>query len=119
MKTKDLKKFIPINVDDLEVDPAVVTEHHFFNSNSTHDYRKESINFLNKNRISFHTTPNSSHTFATLFIQVKCPKCKKILKGGGGGGSTNRNHIDFHCKTCKLSVSITTPDDGYSVSYND
>jgi len=119
MEIKELHKLLPFNINTTEIDPARVVEHHFFNNNSTRDYREESIKFLNKNRISFNTTTNTVHTFPTQFVQVKCPTCKKVLKASGGGGSTNIHHIHFTCKPCKLTVSITTPDDGYSVNFDE
>ena len=85
----------------------------------TTDYRKDSINFAIKEKIDFDTTANSVYQFAKEFVKVKCPTCNQIVDGKGGGGTAKSHNIEFICKECKTKVVINTPEDGYSVYFNE
>jgi predicted RNA-binding Zn-ribbon protein involved in translation (DUF1610 family) len=119
MKIRDLKKILPsIRTDDIEVDTMEVIESHFFDLPSNEDYRKRAIDFVLKEKKSFNTTCNCVYKFAVAYVQVVCPKCGKYLVGSSGSGTTNRHSVGYRCEKCKVTVTITTPSDGYAVSFD-
>jgi len=119
MKIEDIEKILPIRVKDIEVDATSVIEHHFFERGSRHgDYRTESIDFMVKNKIAFHSTCNSAYQAIGKYIVVKCPTCHKNMKSGTGSGSSSQNTMNYSCD-CGTEASLTIPSDGLSFRFKE
>jgi hypothetical protein len=73
MQIKDLKEIIPINIGQVEVDATSLIEHYFFDKPGHSDYRTDSINFMTKQKINFHSTCNSAFNVVKKFVKISCP----------------------------------------------
>jgi predicted RNA-binding Zn-ribbon protein involved in translation (DUF1610 family) len=111
-------QLLPINPTYAEIDPTEIIEHYFFERGKG-DYRQETIDFMLKNKIAFHSTCNNNFDMAKRFLKVTCPKCGKEMKYSGGSGSSGAYTHRFECKRGCPTVSITIPSDGISISGDD
>lgn len=118
MKIKDLEKIIPLNKDDLEVDPVPVVENKFFYDKSKGDYREKTIEFLVREKIGFQTSFNIIFEFVRRYVRVVCPTClKEDLKSGNGGGNSDSVSITFVCPRCKTEVYLSISHNGIGVDF--
>lgn len=113
MKIKDIKKLkgLGIRTEEIEVDATSIIEHAHFENHNCRDYRKESIEYMIKNKINFHSTCNNDHVMFQKLIKVECPVCHRnmIVKNGSGNCSTSTT--TYVCDKCKVNVNITIPSD--------
>jgi len=118
MKIKELSDLgLGVRIDDIEVDVTSVVENAFFERHNCQDYRKESINFMIKNKIDFHSTCNNDHEIMKKLIKVSCPVCHKNMKVTSGGGNGSISTTTYSCDECSTNVNITIPDSGIHVDF--
>jgi hypothetical protein len=90
MEIQELKKKVEglrVNWEELDVDLTEIVEHAFFEKPGHTDYRKESIQYMVRNKIDFHSTCNSVFDVARMYLKFECPHCGKEMKMCGGGGA--------------------------------
>ena len=121
MKIKDIKQLLPIKIDEIEVNPASIIEHHFFNKAQTHgkSYRQEALDFMIKNNISFANTNNTAFEMLRL-LTLKCPKCHRNMIHINGSGNSSFHTAHLQCPKCKTEGHISIPsEDGISFTFRD
>lgn len=115
MKLSDFKQFIPTDkyLDKVDINPMDFMEQITFREGSTrrrrgesYDYRKEALEMLIKDRISFISTCNST-PLVNKFINVTCPSCGECMEYTRYTGCGDKMHISYRCKTCKTELTLS------------
>lgn len=109
----------PINTESLDVDATASIEHNFFENSLKLDYRQDSVNFMIKNKIDFHSTCNNVFNITRKFIKIACPTCKNEMSYEDGGGNSDTNTSNYRCDKCKTTASITMPNEGIHFSFKE
>ena len=120
MKIKEIGKIkgLRIHTEEIEVDATSVIEHAFFEDRNCSNYRKDSIEYMVKNKIDFHSTTNSSHEMFKKFVKVECPQCHKDMTLNSGGGNGSASTALYVCNKCGINTSITIPCEGINVNWS-
>ena len=106
--------------DEVYVNPLRLAEDHCFGQHSPNGgYRKAAIRMCLNARTSFHSDTNTDAELMSSLISITCPKCKRKMKlNPSSGGSSESYTTGWHCDKCKISVSLTMPDDGIVVHFD-
>jgi predicted RNA-binding Zn-ribbon protein involved in translation (DUF1610 family) len=118
MKVREISEILPsVKIDEIEVDQTSVIENYFFERRYSKDYRKDSIDFMVKNRVDFHSSCNSGFDVMKRFVHVVCPVCGKNMSAGDGSGSGGTTSMQYKCEHCSVEVFITIPTEGFEVCF--
>lgn len=118
MQISELKNLgLGIKIDDIEVDATDVIERAFFGNHTCNDYRNESIDYMVKNKIDFHSTCNSIFNVTKRFIKIVCPTCKRNMVYISGGGSADSFHHSYRCEHCQTQADLSIPSEGFRVIF--
>jgi len=108
----EIKKLKEIGFSDREIgeshlSPIRLYENRYFHQNTPIDYRKVAIMTCVEKRINFENTCNNTWNMMSMFLVVKCPKCKRNMKEGNGYGNSDKNTRNYECEKCKIEASLT------------
>ena len=117
MKLKDLKQFIDVNSEEVEVNAINMIEDHFFNNPECSDYRNSAINFCNNKKIDWSSTENNCYDVLKRYVKIECPKCHREMEVVNGSGNCNSSYVTYKCNSCETQVNLTIPKKGFSVYF--
>ena len=112
MKIKDLRQYIAITGDNIEVNTTAEIEHYFFEQLSKPgepDYREQAIDFSIKNHLPVTATQNNGFNLIKRYIKFICPVCGHDMEQGTGSGNGCEETVEFHCAKCKVVGHLSIP----------
>lgn len=114
MKLSDFKKFIPTDryLDEVEINPMEFMEQITFREGSArrrrgvpYDYRKEALERMIKDKMSFTSTCNST-PLVYEFINATCPSCGERMEYTRASGCGGETQVSYRCCTCKTELTL-------------
>lgn len=114
MKLSDFKKFIPTDryLDEVEINLMEFMEQITFREGSArrrrgvpYDYRKEALERMIKDKMSFTSTCNST-PLVYEFINATCPSCGERMEYTRASGCGGETQVSYRCCTCKTELTL-------------